>query len=108
MMVLITSKKRMMNLMRTKEEKDSKRREQASRRRRMKGSERKKKSEESSKRLRPSGELMKKDCKQNRTGETRSCVMKKRELRETYLKSRSKLQMKPKGPVLPNLRKREG
>jgi hypothetical protein len=63
----------------------------------MKGTEKRKKSAESSKKQKPSEEQMKKDSELNRKEGIRSFAMKRKELLEIYLRSRSRLQMRPRG-----------
>jgi hypothetical protein len=63
----------------------------------MKDTEKRKKSAESFRKQKPSEEQMKKDSEQNRKEGIRSFAMKKNELLEILLRSRSRLQMKLRG-----------
>ena len=63
----------------------------------MKGSEKRKKSAESFRKQKPSEEQMKKDSEANRKEGIRSFAMKRKELLEILLRSRSRLQMRPRG-----------
>lgn len=63
----------------------------------MKDSEKRRKSAESFRKQKPSEEQMKKDSELNRKEGIRSFAMKRKELLEILLRSRSRLQMRPRG-----------
>lgn len=108
MMVLITSKKRMMNLMKMREGRNLTKRELHRRLLTVRNFERKRRNEEFFRKQKQSAELMKKDFVPNRIDETRSFVRKKRELPETFPANSELLLKKLKDSALPNLRNKRG